>query len=51
MLYQMGRVIAATVDEALELIRVKHGEGRISIRQCGVTWWEFVIDLEGENDQ
>ena len=51
MLYQMGRVVAATIEEALEIIKAKHGQGTPSIRQCGAAWWEYVIDLEGENDQ
>ena len=50
-LIQQSRTWAATLEEALEQIRDKYGDGKLSIRECnvqprkGFTWYEFYIEI------
>ena len=52
MLIQQGRTLAPDINTAIEQIRAKHGEGRLSLRACpiqpvnGMTWFDFMIDKE-----
>jgi hypothetical protein len=53
MLIKQGRIFAVTVEEALEQIHAKHGEGIIYIREANVQpnsdliWYEYNIEMEG----
>ena len=53
LLIQQSRIWAVSLEEALEQIRDKYGDGDLSIRECnvqprkGLTWYEFCIDVEG----
>jgi len=52
MLIQQGRTLAPDINTAIEQIRAKHGEGRLSLRACpiqpvkGMTWFDFCIEKE-----
>jgi len=53
LLIQQSRTWAATLEEALEQIRAKYGDGDLSIRECnvqsqrGLICYEFYIEVEG----
>jgi len=51
-LIKQSRIWAKTLDDALLEIRDKHGDGKLSIRECnvqprkGFTWYEFYIEIQ-----
>ena len=55
LLIKQSRIYATSLDKALEQIRDKYGNGKLSIRECnvqprkGLIWYEFYIEV-GESD-
>jgi len=53
LLIQQSRIYATTLEDALEYIRDKYGDGSLSVRECnvqprqGLIWYEFYIEVEG----
>jgi len=52
LLIRQSRTWAVSLEEALEQIRDKYGDGGLSIRECnvqprrGLVWYEFYIEVE-----